>query len=237
MIRQEFPDVICLPLYDRHSDTLWSKQLDELIKTVVPNVSEAVLYGGRGSFVPHYTGQYKAVEIDGGLAYQSGSDQRKEIGKVIRSSSDFRAGVIYATQNTFPYAKMAVDIALVKSKEQQIVLGRKPNGTCWVLPGGFVDPTDVSLEFAACRELMEETSIGADVSNMRYVSSFFIDDWRFEHTDEVKVMSALFVSEYTWGAVKAGDDLAEAAWFDFEQAVKVIGVSHRKLLDKVIGDE
>ena len=110
MIRQEFPDVIILPLHDRNSDEVWSKQVDDMIKTVVPNVSSAVLYGGRDSFIPHYKGQYSTLQVESEIAYQSGTEQRKEIGKVIRSSHDFRAGIIYATQNTFPGAKMAVDI-------------------------------------------------------------------------------------------------------------------------------
>jgi bifunctional NMN adenylyltransferase/nudix hydrolase len=234
MIRQEFPDVIILPLHDRNSDEVWSKQVDDMIKTVVPNVSSAVLYGGRDSFIPHYKGQYSTQEIESEIAYQSGTEQRKEIGKVIRSSHDFRAGIIYATQNTFPGAKMAVDIALVKTAEHKIVLGRKPHESLWRLPGVFVDPTDTSLEFAACRELMEETSISNDISNMKYARSFLIDDWRFRQVEEAKIVSALFVSEYTWGALKAGDDLEVVEWKDLDINQSLITPSHRQLLAAIV---
>src|SRR3990167_4679146 len=245
MIRQEFPDVITLPLYDCSSDETWSKQLDTLIKTVVPNVSSAVLYGGRGSFVPHYCGQHKAIEVDSEISYQSGTEQRKEIGKIIRGNPDFRAGIIYATQNYFPYVKMTVDIALIKREKRDtsgyvvddkginILLGRKPNESKWRLPGGFVDPTDKSLEDAACRELKEETSVYAETKHLKYIGAYRIDDWRFVKTDEVKIMTTLFMVDHLWDAPRAGDDLEEVRWHNIETIGKDINPNHAILLDTI----
>jgi bifunctional NMN adenylyltransferase/nudix hydrolase len=256
MLRQEFPDAIILPLHDQASDEVWSKQLDTLIKTVVPNVSAANLYGGRDSFAKHYLGQYKTVELDPLGSFQNGTEQRKEIGKVVRSSSDFRSGIIYATQNTFPAMKMAVDIALVRhikktveaqntppfekektfveTYETQLLLGRKPHEVKWRFPGGFVDPTDSCLEVAALRELQEETSIHSDRSEVKYLGSFFINDWRFKKTEEFKVMSALFMVNHKSGEAVAGDDLAEVSWHSLDDSLSQINEIHKPLLEALI---
>jgi bifunctional NMN adenylyltransferase/nudix hydrolase len=238
MLRQEFPDAIILPLYDQASDETWSKQVDTLIRTVVPNVSEANLYGGRDSFAKHYHGQFKTVELDPLGSFQNGTAQRKEIGQVVRSSPDFRSGIIYATQNTFPAMKMAVDIALVDEKENKLLLGRKTNEVKWRFPGGFVDPTDKSLELAALRELHEETNAYSDIKMVKYLGSFFIDDWRFKKTEEYKIMTALFrvTHQPQISALKASDDLAEIRWFSLNEAKENINDQHRILLDKLLAE-
>lgn len=244
MIRQEFPDTIILPLYDCQSDHVWSNAVDGLIKTVVPNVSSAILYGGRGSFMEHYEGIYKAIEIESEIAYQSGTEQRKEIGKLIRGNSDFRAGIIYATQNYFPYMKMAVDVALIKREKDtsgyveddkgiKILLGKKPGETKWRFPGGFVDPTDKSLQEAACRELREETFVYVETKNLKYVGSYPIDDWRFRKSDEVKVMTTLFMVDHLWDAPKAGDDLEEISWRSLQSVHSDINPNHVVLLEAI----
>lgn len=149
MLRAAYPDATILPIHDCLDDNEWSKNVDKTIRGVVPNASSDTtkLYGGRDSFLAHYHGDFAASGIDSPVKYLSGRDQREDIGKVVRSSADFRAGIIYSTQNAFPHVRAACDIACVKTKDETghalveayILLGRKPNENKWRLPGGMVD--------------------------------------------------------------------------------------------------
>ena len=251
MLRAEFPEVTAIqPIEDCQSDEVWSEQVDRAIRLVVPNVKDAVLYGGRSSFVPHYNGIHKAIEVDGGIGYQSGTEQRKEIGKLERNSPDFRAGVIYSTQNSFPYVKMCVDIALVKEVQEtkyevtelsagsatvkafQILLGRKEHETKWRLPGGAVDKGE-TLENAACRELREETSVYAELKDLEYIMSAPVGDWRYTKAGEIGIMTALFTVKHKWDAPRANDDLCEVKWVPLDNAEKMVMNGHKPLVREI----
>jgi bifunctional NMN adenylyltransferase/nudix hydrolase len=186
MLQAAYPNVVCLPIRDRILDTDWSKDLDTSIRTVVP-IGEVTLYGGRDSFVSRYSGRFPTIELDA-LNYASGTEIRKEVGRQVRGSDDFRAGIIYAATNRFPRVFMVVDIAIIHDKK--ILLGNKtgkPND--WGLPGGFVDGSDPCLEAAARREAFEETGILPE--SLEYQCSFRIHDRRMGSTDTM--LSALFV--------------------------------------------
>ena len=92
--------VIVLPLPDfPGNDKRWSHHVDVTIKSVGFPVETATLFAGRDSFMAHYVGEFKVVECDGGLDHVAGSEVRAAIGKELRNSDDFRAGLIYASQN------------------------------------------------------------------------------------------------------------------------------------------
>jgi len=240
MIRAEFPDVFVLPLKDCQDDMIWSNQVDDLVQRVVPNVKNAVLYGGRESFIPHYVGRHKAIEIDSDIGYNSATQERKEIGKIVRSSADFRAGIIYSTQNAFPHVRACVDIALIKDRDSlnneepiKILLGRKPSEIKWRLPGGMADPGE-PFHHSACRELAEETGIFIERDLFKYVTSAPVKDWRFAKIEEIALITTLFMVKHQWGAPKAGDDLKEVQWFLLEESLNIISDTHKHLLEIVI---
>ena len=99
-------------------------------------------------------------------------------------------------------------------------------------PGGFVDPTDDNLEYAAKRELGEEAPGISVEGDMNYLGSYLMDDWRY--TDEDKIMTALFHGEYTFGTTQAGDDLVFVGWFPLTQRTRdQVWKSHRVLFDRL----
>ena len=238
MLQAEYPDAVILPLKDHLSNDVWSKTLDTAVRTAYSGVSSATLYGGRDHHLGSYVGKFGVEEHDGKIAYQNGTLQRKDLGKVVRNSADFRAGVIYSTQNSFPYTQMCVDIALIDQGkdggEDKILLGRKESEDKWRLPGGKVDQEDASLEHAARRELFEETGMVDEHNTIQYIASMPIGDWRFKNAGELGLMSALFKVDFAWGAPRAGDDLVEVEWFDLKDARNVVVNGHKALITALL---
>lgn len=231
---------------DNRDDSQWSEDLDNAIKQYIsetePKVGkiDVTLYGSRDSFIPTYTGIYK-TEIFQPLAdvgKVSATKQRKKIAILNQhqNNSAFRRGIIYAVENRFPTAYPTVDIAVVKlSFDSEVLLGRKPGRDKWCFPGGFVDPTDLSLENAAKRELSEEVT-GISVSDMEYITSRKIDDFRYKGTKD-GIITSFFVTYHKNGTPIASDDLEEVRWFkisEIENNDKILSSFHQPLLDLLI---
>lgn len=238
MLRAAYPDAIISHIHDMQDDHQWSQQVDDEIRKIVPNLTDARLYGGRDSFKAHYHGKFTAIAIESGIQYQSGTAQREDIGKVTRGSSDFRAGIIYSTQNSWPYVKMCVDIACVRNGE--VLMGRKSSEIKWRLPGGMLDKGE-TLEAAAFRELAEETDLRFEKKNesghwdnrvcFKYIGSAPVGDWRMKNAGEIGLLTALFVVEYNDDQTpKAGDDLAEIRWIPLKDAEEMAMKGHKPLI-------
>jgi bifunctional NMN adenylyltransferase/nudix hydrolase len=209
MIKTLYPNVIVLPQKDNRSDEVWSKNLDASIKLPFGDLP-ALLYGSRDSFIPHYKGQYKTVELLTDVVY-SGTQARKKVSTRILPTSDFRAGVIHSVYAQRPVTYPTVDVVAYNEKNQ-ILLAKKPNEDKYRFIGGFVDRTDMTWEQAARREFMEEAN-GCEIGDLKYVASGAINDWRYAKSEN-GIMTTLFLGEFMWGQVKPTDDIAELAWID-----------------------
>jgi len=209
MIVKHYKQITILPLKDKRSDIIWSKNIDEKIKEIYP-IDDVILYGSRDSFIPYYCGIFKIQEVEQKY-YTSGTESRKNVSEEIKSSPDFRAGVIYAAYNQYPTVHPTVDIAIIKEKE--ILLAKKPNESKYRFVGGFVDPTDQSFEHAAKREVHEETKL--EVDDLKYIMSSKIDDWRYKN-EETKIISTLYIATYIFGRPEPSDDISELRWFNLD---------------------
>jgi len=212
MIQEDYPDVVVMSLPDKRSDEAWSKNLDTRIREVFP-MGNVLLYGGRDSFLPHYKGSFDTTELEQ-TVFVSGTEIRKQISEEIKASEDWRAGVIYDSYNRYPVSFQTVDIAALSSDGERILLAKKPGEDKYRFIGGFVDPTDHSLEHAARREFVEETG-GAEINGLKYEGSWRVDDWRYKN-EVSKIMTALFVGYYTFGPLRPSDDISELKWFDLK---------------------
>jgi bifunctional NMN adenylyltransferase/nudix hydrolase len=217
MIQNTYPNVIVLPLEDNRSDEKWSTNLDNTIRTIFPE-KQAIIYGSRDSFIPHYHGRHHVEEFTP-IESHNATEIRGLAAQTVEESEDFRAGIIYGISKQRPVTYATVDV--VVAREGQILLARKPAETLFRFVGGFVDRDDVNWEMAARRELMEETKLSA--LGMTYICSQAVEDWRYAK-EESGIMTTLFMT-YEWdqmGRPEASDDIAEVRWFDLKDFLNVI---------------
>lgn len=121
MIRDRFPEVTCCPLPDfPGNNKRWSHHLDATIRNLGWDLGDVVLYAGRDSFKPLYTGGFKVIECDSGMNHIAGSMIRENIGKLILPSEDFRRGIIYATQNPYTDGLVNVRVKVVEEVKEII---------------------------------------------------------------------------------------------------------------------
>jgi bifunctional NMN adenylyltransferase/nudix hydrolase len=217
MIRTLYPDFTVVSIKDRRDDAMWSASLDGIINSMINPHDRVLLYGGRDSFIKHYSGQYPTKELEPSV-YYSGTQTREELWDKSINSVEFRSGVVWAAYNRFPTTFPTVDIAIFNSENTQIILGAKRDDAAdklWRLPGGFVDVTDKDFVSAAKREVKEE--LGLEVGDYQYVADMKVDDWRYRDQIDAKIHTILFKAKHIFGSPNPGDDLYLAKWFDFNE--------------------
>jgi bifunctional NMN adenylyltransferase/nudix hydrolase len=220
MIQAKFPDISTAPLPDQESDELWSGNLDnEIRKHLSADFGDITLYGGRDSFVPHYHGRYKPVElpIEG---KSSGTEIRDRITNTVMESSDFRSGIIYAVNNIRPRVVACVDVIITRESSHPLrpgiinksfLMAQKPGEIGWRFVGGHAEVTSPDFESDAKREAYEET--GCDINSLKYIGSALIDDWRWRK-DPDKIKTLVYLGWTSAAHAKAHDDVSSVQWFE-----------------------
>lgn len=230
------PDIDIQPIYDRPVEKdydPWSSELDDLLNSKYnSNHYDVTLYGCKDSFINKYSGKYKSIILDLLIEGLSDVDIRSEISKNDVFTEDFYKGIIYCIKNQYPISYQCVDTAIIK-EGTEILLGRKKFQTKWRFPGGFVDPTDDSLESAAKRECLEECG-DIELDDFQYISSQRIDDWRYR-SETNKIMTSFYKCKFIYGRPTPKDDLEEVKWFKISEVDKTNLVNeHNKLWDKLL---
>ena len=213
MVQAEYPKVRVESLPDYKYDDVWSLKLDDLIETIIPdqNRNSITLYGGRDSFINSYTGKHNTLSVNSiSINKLSASDIRTVLHNKIENDQNWRSGIIYASAHRYPVSFQTVDIAVVDFERYRVLVAKKPHEKLFRFVGGFVDPTDISLETAAKRETMEETGM-IETDDYKYIGSYRIDDWRYRKSKD-KIMTAFFTCKFISGIPKASDDISMVEW-------------------------
>ena len=215
MLLSSFPDINVLYIKDIPSDEKWSKKLDEQIEDLISPNQKPILYGSRDSFIEHYAGKYETEELES-KSFVSGTQIRREISAKVKSSSDFRNGVIWAVYNQYPTVFTTVDVAILDNLEDpsKVLLGRKPMESKFRFIGGFSTPGSKTFEEDARREVIEETG-GIEIQGMEYICTSFIEDWRYMN-ESSKIKTIFYKTQYIFGRPEGSDDIAEVRWFDIK---------------------
>jgi bifunctional NMN adenylyltransferase/nudix hydrolase len=206
-----FPALTVLPLHNRRNNDDWSRSVDETLKKLFSQATIR-LFCGRDSFKNYYTGTLPVVEYTPDIGDRvSGTDLRKVVPMSVRQG--FLEGQVYALNRQFPHAYPTVDIALWKPGSISgpcVLLIQRADTGIWAFPGGFVDPTDDSLEAAARRELYEETGVAAEDAPV-YVGSTRVKDWRYRGRD--KIVTSLFAIQHSYHNIKvAPEEVRDTQW-------------------------
>lgn len=142
----------------------------------------------------------------------------------------------------YPTSFQCIDCVIRKVDrfETKFLLGRRKHSTEYRILGGFVDPDkDSSLEGAAVREKNEEAGIGLECTYPKYLFSFRVDDPRYRESKH-KIMSAVFLFDYTYGMPKAGDDIFQVGWFSKESIrdldVGFIAKEHAPIINYILNN-
>ena len=118
--------------------------------------------------------------------------------------------------------RLTVDVIVEAGKDRLVLIRRKNPPPGWALPGGFVDAGE-TVEQAAVRETLEETSLRVELVRQFHVYSDPARDPR-GHT-----VSVVFIGRAE-GEPRAADDAADARAFPVDALPQELAFDHGRIL-------
>lgn len=118
----------------------------------------------------------------------------------------------------------ATCLVVIDDKNRILLVKRsvEPKKGSWCLPGGFIELGETA-EDGALRELKEETGLSGKIEMLLGVAADKSDRYN------TVLMVSYLVKEYS-GALVAGDDASDAAYFSFSELPEIAFTSHIKFI-------
>lgn len=123
-------------------------------------------------------------------------------------------------RNPFPTVDVIIDV-----DDHIVLIERKHTPVGWALPGGFVDYGE-SVEDAAKREALEETSLEVELDELLYVYSNPSRDARQHNLSVVFIAHSITPIE----KMEAQDDARAVKLFSFD-ALPVLCFDHARIIE------
>jgi hypothetical protein len=121
------PNITIVPLPDNANNAMWVKTLDGMIGAFLAYGEEAVLYGGRDSFIPYYQkdkGKHTCTEL-APTDYDSGTELRTlEAIKLPQYTPESAQAILWTMRQLETYIALG-DIILNKKQKQQHVTTKR----------------------------------------------------------------------------------------------------------------
>jgi 8-oxo-dGTP diphosphatase len=131
---------------------------------------------------------------------------------------DWPRPMVTADAIVFKFTSGRAEVLLIKRR-------REPFKNQWAIPGGFVG-IEEELENAAVRELFEETNLtGVKLEQLHTFGKCGRDPRGRQIT-----IAFIGIVEKETSIIKAGDDAAEARWFDVEKLPEDLAFDHNEVL-------
>lgn len=146
-------------------------------------------------------------------------------GKAYYCDSIYRAlSFKYGKRFIYP-PKLTVDVIVVNSKNQVLLIERKNKPYGWAIPGGFVDYGE-TVEHAAVRELLEETNLKISEEELNFLG-IYSDPKRDPRGHTVSIV----YYAYSNSIPSAADDAKRAEFFDLSELPENIVFDHINILN------
>lgn len=202
-----------------------SRRIDEIIRNTFPD-HKAVVYGSRDSFVHTYEGGFETHEVP--TVFSGSATEIREKVDVI-NSVDFRSGVVYANMHRKKAGLPSVDVAILNSTSEQVLLvGKNDEEGKLRFPGVFFDPgCDDSYESAGVRCIAKEI-LGITTTPLQLLQSLKLDDWRFRKTHD-RVITLLLRARYLGGVPLPGKGVDLVTWVSLCRLPEVLVNCHKPL--------
>lgn len=209
MIKEKYPNAIVIPIQDKNSNVDWSLSVDQKIREVFPN-EKVLLYGGRDSFIPNYSGNFDTKALDPEI-YISATQVRNNISREVLKSSDFRSGQIYHAYQQTPVLYTNYKIVV---REKDKLLFRVSDKNKYSFISGLAGINDFSFE-TGTKRVLANTIGDVEVETMYEMSKSKLEFGNKTH----RVMNVLIVANKKWGSIKIQGNF-NLEWISIDDLMK-----------------